>query len=99
MNAKKWKYDIDNKYNKPGVTEASYLDHSGTTNLIAGNIAADVILTAGLSSIVDSADGADNKYDSVVNISLVPASYGVASPAAYVSPASPTTQLPESAST
>jgi hypothetical protein len=39
---------------------------------IGANIAADLILTAGLSSIVDSADGADNKYDSVVNISLVP---------------------------
>ena len=99
LNVKKRKYDIDIKCNKPGFSEASYLNHSGTTNLIAGNIAADVILTAGLSSIVDSADGADNKYDSVVNISMVPSSYGVASPAAYVSPAPPGSLAPEPALT
>lgn len=97
LNVKKRKYDITIKCNKPGFSEASYLNHSGTSNLIAGNIAADVILTAGLSSIVDSADGADNKYDSVVNISLVPSGYGVASPAAYVSPVSPTSPDPQAA--
>ena len=32
------------------------------TAVIAANIAADVLFTAGISSIVDSADGADNKY-------------------------------------
>jgi hypothetical protein len=40
--------------------------------MIAGNIAADIILTAGISSIVDSASGADNRYDPVVNITLAP---------------------------
>jgi hypothetical protein len=94
LNVKKRKYDITIKCNKPGFGEASYLNHSGTSNLIAGNIAADVILTAGLSSIVDSADGADNEYDSVVNISLVPSGYGVASPAAYVTPTPPAPQAP-----
>ena len=32
------------------------------------NVTADLLLTAGVSSIVGSASGADNKYDSVVNL-------------------------------
>lgn len=71
-NIRKSKYDITIKCNKPGYAEAQYLNHSGTTATIAANVAADLILTAGLSSIVDSADGADNKYDSAVNISMIP---------------------------
>jgi hypothetical protein len=73
-NIRKSKYDITIKCDKPGYAEASYLNHSGTTATIAANVAADLILTAGISSIVDSADGADNKYDSAVNISLTPIS-------------------------
>ena len=69
---RKSKYDVTIRCSKPGYAEATYLNHSGTTATIAANIAADIILTAGLSSIVDSADGADNKYDSVVNLSMVP---------------------------
>jgi hypothetical protein len=69
---KKSKYDITVKCSKPGYQEAAYLNHSGATATIAANIAVDVILTAGISSIIDSADGADNKYDSVVNLSMVP---------------------------
>lgn len=67
---RKSKYDITVKCNKAGYEEATYLNHSGVTATIAGNIAADILLTGGLSSIVDSASGADNKYDSVVNITL-----------------------------
>ena len=89
LNVKKRKYDITIKCNKSGFAEASYLNHSGTSNLIAGNIVADVVLTAGISSIVDSADGADNKYDPVVNISMVPVGYG-SSPADYPVPQSAT---------
>ena len=95
LNVKKRKYDITIKCNKAGFQEATYLNHSGTTNLIAGNIAADVLLTAGISSAVDSAMGADNKYDGNVNISMVPVGYGVAAgtpqatPAAYVPPPAP----------
>jgi hypothetical protein len=73
-NIRKSKYDITIKCNKPGYAEATYLNHSGTTATIAANVAADLILTAGLSSIIDSADGADNKYDSAVNVSLTPLS-------------------------
>lgn len=70
----KRKYDLLFRCNKPGYQEAMYLNHSGVTAVIAANIAADVVLTAGISSLVDSADGADNKYDSAVNITLLPIS-------------------------
>jgi hypothetical protein len=69
---RKLKYDITIKCHKDGYEEADYLNHSGVSAAIAGNVAADILLTAGVSSIVDSADGADNKYDSAVNITLVP---------------------------
>jgi len=72
LNIPKRKYDVLIKCNKPGYQESSFLNHSGVSAAIAGNIAADLILTAGLSSIVDSSTGADNKYDSAVNITLIP---------------------------
>ena len=92
-NIKKSKYDVTIKCNKQGFSEASYLNHSGTTATIAANVAADLILTAGLSSIVDSADGADNKYDSAVNLSLIPVTQPV-NPTPVNAPATPTTLLP-----
>jgi uncharacterized protein YceK len=72
LTVKRRKYDLTIKCNKPGYSEAEFLNHSGTSAMIAGNIAADLILTAGISSIVDSASGADNRYDPVVNITLAP---------------------------
>jgi hypothetical protein len=71
-NIRKSKYDLMIHCNKPGFVQADYQNHSGTTATIAANVAADLLLTGGLSSIVDSADGADNKYDSVVNLTLLP---------------------------
>jgi hypothetical protein len=85
LNVPKRKYDIVITCSKPGYSDASYLNHSGVTAVIAANIAADVLLTAGLSSIVDSADGADNKYDSAVNMTLLPLPS-----AATVAPVAPT---------
>jgi hypothetical protein len=90
LNVKRRKYDITIKCDKPGYAEAEYLNHSGTSAMIAGNIAADLILTAGISSIVDSASGADNRYDPVVNITLAPLS-GAPSPAAKPVVLAPTT--------
>lgn len=72
VTVRKSKYDITIRCNKPGYQEASYINHSGTSATIAANVAVDLLLTAGISSIVDSSTGADNKYDSVVNIMLVP---------------------------
>jgi len=90
LNVKRRKYDITIKCDKPGYAEAEYLNHSGTSAMIAGNIAADIILTAGISSIVDSASGADNRYDPVVNITLAPLSGAPAQAAKPVVLAPPT---------
>lgn len=81
-NIRKSKYDITVKCDKEGYQQGQYLNHSGTTATIAANVAADIILTAGLSSIIDSADGADNKYDSAVNMTLLPVTVTPASSAA-----------------
>lgn len=72
LTVRKSKNDITIKCSKPGYQEAAYLNHSGASATIAANIVVDLILTAGISSIVDSANGADNKYDGVVNLTLAP---------------------------
>ena len=69
---KRRKYDIDIKCNKPGYDEAEYMNHSGLSSMVAGNVVADIVLTAGVSSIIDSANGADNEYTSTVVMSLNP---------------------------
>jgi len=63
---KKTKYDITIVCNKKGYEEATYLNHSGSAGATFGNI----VLGGGIGWAVDSAAGADNKYDSPVNISL-----------------------------
>lgn len=73
LTVRKNKYDITIKCEKPGYEQAAYNNHSGVSGAIAANIAVDILLTAGIASIVDSANGADNKYDSVVNLTLIPA--------------------------
>ena len=65
---KKTKYDITIKCNQDGYQEATYLNHSGAAGATFGNI----IAGGGIGWAVDSAAGADNKYDSPVNITLVP---------------------------
>jgi hypothetical protein len=69
---KKTKYDITIYCNKDGYQEASYLNHSGAAGATFGNI----VLGGGIGWAVDSAAGADNKYDSPVNITLVPEEHG-----------------------
>ena len=83
---RKNKYDITIRCNKPGYQETSYLNHSGVSAAIAANIVVDVLLTAGIASIVDSANGADNKYDPVVNVTLVPVAGGGSSGSAAPPP-------------
>ncbi len=62
----KTKYDITVICSKQGYEDASYLNHSGVAGATVGNI-----LAGGLIGwAVDSASGADNKYDSPVNITL-----------------------------
>jgi len=72
VTVRKSKYDITIRCNKAGYQEGAYINHSGISSAIAANVVVDLLLTAGISSIVDSSTGADNKYDSVVNIMLVP---------------------------
>lgn len=65
---KKTKYDIIIVCDKTGYQEATYFNHSGAAGATFGNI----ILGGGIGWAIDSASGADNKYDSPVNITLVP---------------------------
>jgi hypothetical protein len=65
---KKTKYDITILCDKPGFMQATYLNHSGAAGATAGNI----ILGGGIGWAIDSASGADNKYDSPVNVTMVP---------------------------
>ena len=65
---KKTKYDITVRCNKDGYQEATYLNHSGAAGATLGNILAG----GGVGWAIDSASGADNKYDNPVNITLVP---------------------------
>ena len=75
---KRRKYDINIKCAKPGYQDGEYLNKSGLSSMVAGNVAADLILTAGISSIVDSANGADNEYTSPMVIGLNPVAPTVA---------------------
>ncbi|HKU55012.1 MAG TPA: hypothetical protein VJP60_06590, partial [Rhizomicrobium sp.] len=69
---RKSKYDLTITCDKEGYQQATYLNHSGVSSAVAANVAVDLLLTAGISSIVDSANGADNHYDPAVTSSLAP---------------------------
>ncbi|MDE1172263.1 MAG: hypothetical protein PW790_01040 [Parvibaculaceae bacterium] len=64
---KKTKDDITIKCNKDGYQETTYMNNSGAAGATFGNIVAG----GGIGWAIDSASGADNKYDSPVNLSLV----------------------------
>jgi hypothetical protein len=95
------KYDITIRCNKQGFEEAVYVNNSGlASGAVAGNVAADLLLTAGLSSIIDSASGADNQYEGTVNITLIPKSATAATtPAPAQAPAAPSAQGTQPAGT
>jgi hypothetical protein len=59
---------------KPGYEMATYLNHSG----VAGGTFGNIIAGGGIGWAIDSASGADNKYDAVVNLSLSPQPAGTA---------------------
>jgi hypothetical protein len=65
---KKTKHDITISCAKVGYQTATYMDHSGVAGSTFGNIVAGGLVGWG----IDSASGADNKYESPVNISMVP---------------------------
>ena len=64
----KTKYDIWIACVKAGYQMATFYNHSGAAGATFGNI----ILGGGIGWAIDSATGADNKYESPVNITLVP---------------------------
>jgi hypothetical protein len=66
---KKTKHDMTISCSKPGYQTATYFDHSGVQGSTWGNI----VLGGGIGWAVDSAAGADNHYESPVNVSMVPA--------------------------
>ena len=68
---KKTKHDITIVCKKPGYQDATYLNNSGAAGATFGNIVAG----GGIGWAIDSASGADNKYDSPVNITMVPVSH------------------------
>jgi hypothetical protein len=91
------KHDITIRCKKEGFQEATYINNSGlASGAVAGNVAADLLLTAGLSSIVDSASGADNQYESTVNITMIPL-YAGAAPVQAPAGAPPTGTAPVAA--
>lgn len=65
---KKTKHDMTIRCNKKGYQEATYFNKSGAAGATFGNI----IAGGGIGWAIDSAAGADNKYDTPVNITLVP---------------------------
>ncbi len=65
---KKDKHDITIKCNKPGYQEATYINKSDVAGATVGNVLAGGVI----GWAVDSASGADNKYETPVNMTLVP---------------------------
>lgn len=76
---KKNKYDIVIKCDKEGFVESSYLNHSDVAAATVGNVLGGVF-TGGAAWAIDSASGADNKYDSPVSITLAPKSTATLGP-------------------
>ena len=64
----KTKHDITVECTKEGYQKATFINHSGTAGATFGNIVAGGLIGWG----VDSATGADNKYETPMNITLVP---------------------------
>jgi hypothetical protein len=77
----KTKYDITIVCDKDGYQQASYIDHSGIQAATWGNIVAGGLIGWG----IDSASGADDHYDSPVNITLVPQNAAAAASGASAS--------------
>ncbi len=60
------KYDIIVECSKSGYQTATYTNKSGGEGTVAGNI----LLGGGIGWAIDSATGADNEYEEIMNINL-----------------------------
>ena len=81
----KTKHDITVVCSKPGYVDATYMNHSGVAGATFANILGGVI-TGEIAWGIDSASGADNKYEGQVNMTLLPV--------ASLPPAQPEAQTP-----
>src|SRR3954471_9175661 len=86
---KKTKADLTIVCGKPGYAAATYLNRSGLAGVTWANV-----MTAGLAWVVDSASGADNKYDSPISLALAPLSSGAPTYVPTVQPAAPPSEPP-----
>jgi hypothetical protein len=68
---RKTKSDLVIVCSKPGYAAATYLNRSGLAGATWANV-----MTIGLAWVVDSASGADNKYDSPITLALAPLTPG-----------------------
>ena len=62
----KTKHNIAVECSKKGYQTAKFINRSGTEGATFGNI----VLGGGIGWAIDSASGADNKYDPIMNITL-----------------------------
>ena len=76
----KTKHDIWVVCVKQGYQMATYFNHSG----IAGGTFGNILLGGGVGWAIDSASGADNKYDAAVNLTLAPVQPGAPAEAAVL---------------
>ena len=64
----KTKHDINITCSKEGYQDGRYFNKSDVAAMTAGNL----ILGGGIGWVIDSASGADNKYDGSVMVTLAP---------------------------
>lgn len=67
----KTKHDLQIVCSKPGYVDSTYMNKSGVAGATFANILGGVV-TGGIAWAVDSGSGADNKYESQVNMFLAP---------------------------
>ncbi len=77
LTVKKTKHDINLVCHKDGYQDATAFLKSDVAGATAGNI----ILGGGIGWAIDSASGADNKYNEHTTVTLVPLAAGAAAPA------------------
>ncbi|MDG5495665.1 hypothetical protein [Niveispirillum sp. BGYR6] len=77
LTIKKTKHDITLNCSKDGFEVATYLNKSEVAGATVGNI----LLGGGIGWAIDSASGADNKYTSPVNVTLIPKQQQAQTPA------------------
>lgn len=86
LRIRKSKDDLFIVCDKPGYASATFVNKSGLAMATIANV-----LTAGLAWAVDSSRGADNKYQSEVNMALVPSAMPAPVERPYVPPPGPAT--------